>query len=150
LGARGDAEDVVQEAFVKAFRGLRSFRRDATFRPWLLSIVAREAMNLHRSGKRRTGLALKLASYEATHPERDPEGEALAEERRRALLEAVRALPEKDQLVVTCRYFLELSEAETADMLGWPKGTVKSRLSRALDRLRGVLAVPMGEEVPGG
>ncbi len=136
---------------MKAFRGLRSFRDDASFRPWLLSIVAREAMNMHRASKRRADLQLRIASRDpvlAQPP--DPEGDAIADERRQALLAAVRALPEKDQLVVTCRYFLELSEAETADALGWPKGTVKSRLSRALDRLRSALAVRLGVEVRGG
>lgn len=136
---------------MKAFRGLRSFRADAPFRPWLLSIVARETMNMHRAGKRRADLQLRIASRDpvlAQPP--DPEGDAIADERRQALLAAVRALPEKDQLVVTCRYFLELSEAETADALGWPKGTVKSRLSRALDRLRSALAVRPGAEVRGG
>ena len=52
------------------------------------------------------------------------------------LLAAVNALSEPDRLVVSCRYFLDLSEAETAEILGWPKGSVKSRLSRALVRLR--------------
>ena len=56
------------------------------------------------------------------------------------LLAAVRALPDRDRDVVTCRYLLELSEAETAATLGWPTGTVKSRLSRALQRLQRDLA----------
>jgi RNA polymerase sigma-70 factor, ECF subfamily len=59
---------------------------------------------------------------------------------RRSLVEAIDALPANARLVVTCRYLLELSEAETAQMLGWPIGTVKSRLSRALDGLRITLA----------
>ena len=149
LGAGDDAQDVVQEAFVKAFRGLKSFRDDAPFRPWLLAIVAREAMNLHRAGKRRADLQMRIASYEPGASPADPEDEAVRDERRRRLLDAVRALPEKDQLVITCRYFLELSEAETAQVLGWPKGTIKSRLSRALARLRERLAVPLGEVTPG-
>jgi RNA polymerase sigma-70 factor (ECF subfamily) len=68
----------------------------------------------------------------------------LAGERRRVLLAAVNALSEPDRLVVSCRYFLDLSEAETAEVLGWPKGSVKSRLSRALVRLR-VAAGPITE-----
>jgi RNA polymerase sigma-70 factor (ECF subfamily) len=59
-----------------------------------------------------------------------------------ALLAAVETLREEDRLVITCRYFLELSEAETAVVLGWRRGTVKSRLSRALERLR----AQIGEE----
>ena len=149
LGAGDDADDVVQEAFVKAFNGLASFRADAPFRPWLLQIVANETMNLHRGRRRRVGLQLRLASYDDPAQPADPVEEAIGDDRRRALLHAVRQLALKDQLVITCRYFLELSEAETAQVLGWPAGSVKSRLSRALGRLRKRLAVPLGEEVPG-
>jgi RNA polymerase sigma-70 factor (ECF subfamily) len=144
-----DAEDVVQEAFVKAFNGLAAFRADAPFRPWLLQIVANETMNLHRGRRRRAGLQVRLAAYDDPARAADPAEEAIGDDRRRALLHAVRELARKDQLVITCRYFLELSEAETAQVLGWPAGSVKSRLSRALGRLRERLAVPLGEEVPG-
>jgi RNA polymerase sigma-70 factor (ECF subfamily) len=151
LGAGEDAEDVVQEAFVKAYRALSRFRPDAAFRPWLLQIVANETMNLHRSARRRSGLTLRLAGVSAPTPlSDDPEGEAVRAERRRVLLAAVRDLPEKDQQVLTCRYFLELSEAETATVLGWPAGSVKSRLSRSLVRLRAKLEQPLGEGVSGG
>ena len=71
---------------------------------------------------------------------------AVGEERRETLLRAIRTLPQELREVVTLRYLLELSEAETAETLGVPKGTVKSRTSRALTRLRTLLAV---EEVPG-
>jgi RNA polymerase sigma factor (sigma-70 family) len=65
-----------------------------------------------------------------------PEHLVLASERRRYLLEAIRQLPAQDQLIISYRYLLELSEAEIAAILGSPAGTVKSRLSRALKRLR--------------
>src|SRR5437867_2091561 len=68
--------------------------------------------------------------------------EAYGELVRRRLLAAVASVPERARLVITCRYLLELSEAETAEVLGWPVGTVKSRLSRALDRLRAELDGP--------
>jgi RNA polymerase sigma factor (sigma-70 family) len=136
LGAGHDAEDVVQEAFVKGFRGLSSFRPDGSFRPWLLRIVANEARNLHRSTRRRAALELRVANLEDQVDHRDPEHLTITGASRTALLNAVRGLPEKDHLVVTCRYFLDLSEAETAQVLGWPAGTVKSRLSRALAKLR--------------
>jgi RNA polymerase sigma factor (sigma-70 family) len=146
LGAGHSAEDVVQEAFVKAFRGLAAFRPDGSFRPWLLRIVANETRNLHRSTRRRAALELRVAGMEDRVEHRDPESEALSGASRTALLDAVRALPEKDMWVVTCRYFLDLSEAETAQVLGWPPGTVKSRLSRALARLRPALAGRLSEE----
>ena len=147
LGAGTEADDVVQEAFVKAYRQLGRYRGDSGFRPWLFSIVANETRNLHRSRKRRDGLVLRAAAKEdrdVTSP--DPADRALAEERRRHLIERIRLLAAPEQEVLVCRYFLELSEAETAETLGVPKGTVKSRTSRALTRLRTLLAV---EEVPG-
>ncbi len=72
-----------------------------------------------------------------------------ASERREQLLDALGRLGEADRLVIACRYLLELSEAETAAALGCPKGTVKSRLSRALGRLRAELAARAGQEVAG-
>jgi RNA polymerase sigma-70 factor (ECF subfamily) len=148
LGAGDDAADVVQEAFVKAFRRLRLYRGDAPFRGWLLAIVANEARNLNRSRRRRDGLALKVALREPPVAPDPPAESAIAAERRAALLDAVRALDQRDREVVACRYLLDLTEAETAQVLGWPKGTVKSRTARALARLRARLGAR--EEVRDG
>ncbi len=137
-GNAADAEDAAQEAFVKAYRALGRFRRGAPFRPWLLQIVANEARNRRRSAGRRARLALRtqaeLGASGGAAP--SPEATLLGTERRETLLAAVNELREEERLVVACRYFLDLSEAETAAALGIRKGTVKSRLSRALDRLR--------------
>jgi RNA polymerase sigma factor (sigma-70 family) len=145
-----DADDATQEAFVKAYRALDRFRSGAEFRPWLLRIVANEAKNRRRSAVRRSGLAVRAASR---RPSGDaapsPEEAVLVDERRMALLDAVGRLPEKDRAVVTCRYLLDLSEAETSEVLGWPRGSVKSRLSRALDRLRLDLGSPVRPATPG-
>ncbi len=139
-GAGDDAEDVVQEAFVKAFRKLRTFRQGEPFRPWLLRIVVNETSNLRRSLGRRGGVTRRWALRMAPEDRVDgPEVDVLVRERRAALLDAVRTLPDKDRLVLTYRYFLELSEAETARVLDWPVGSVKSRTARALDRLRAVM-----------
>jgi len=146
LGGGEEAADIVQEAFVKAFRGLPGFRPGAPFRPWLLRIVANETHNAQRSARRRAGAYLRLASSPA-ESDPSPELAAVAAERRAGLLAAVRELPERDRLVITCRYFLELDEAETAAVLGWPRGSVKSRLSRALQRLRLRLDQQLGTEV---
>ena len=136
-GSAADAEEAAQDGFVKAQRALGSFRHGAPFRPWLLKIVANEARNRRRSSGRRTALALRAAqespSESAAPP---PERALLAAEERSALLGALESLEERDRLVIACRYLLELSEAETAAALGCRPGTVKSRLSRALDRLR--------------
>ncbi|MGW6275879.1 RNA polymerase sigma factor [Kribbella sp. NPDC055071] len=136
LGAGADADDVVQESFVKAYRGLGSFRADSPFRPWLLRIVANETRNAVRSRGRRSKREELAAPLDVVL---DPAEEAVSLERRSELLAAVRALPDPMRLVVTCRYLLELDEQETAAVLGWPRGTVKSRLHRALGRLRDAL-----------
>lgn len=143
LGAGPDAEDVIQEAFVKGHRKISRYRGESSFRAWLLAIVANETRNLHRSRSRRDGLALRAA---AADPRRDVCEDAavetvLAGERRAALVRALRLLPVKDREVIVCRFLLDLSEDETVAMLGWPRGTVKSRTSRALAKLRGLLDV---------
>jgi RNA polymerase sigma-70 factor, ECF subfamily len=79
-----------------------------------------------------------------------PAGEVLAAERRAEVVAAVNALPDRERQVVVCRYFLDLSEAETAQVLAWPLGSVKSRKSRALNRLRGLLAPAEQNRVPNG
>jgi RNA polymerase sigma-70 factor (ECF subfamily) len=142
LGAGEEADDVVQEAFVKAFRHLSRFRAGEPFGPWLLGIVANETRNLARSRRRRAALALRLSAAEPGGPATVADGpvdEVLAAERRARLVAAVNVLPEGERQALVCRYFLDLSEAETAQVLRWPLGSVKSRTSRALNRLRGLL-----------
>ncbi len=132
-----DAEEAVQDGFVKAHRALGRFRRGAPFRPWLLQIVANEARNRRRSAGRRANLALRVAG-EARPGDAVPSPEAalLGQERRVALMDAVNELRDEERDVIACRFFLGLSEQETADTLGLKLGTVKSRTARALDRLR--------------
>ena len=137
LGAGADAEDVVQDALVKAYRSLGRYRDGAPFRPWLLRIVGNEARNRRLAAGRRERLALRVAQERregGAVP--SPESALLDHERRQALLAAIESLGERDRSVIACRYLLELSEAETAAALGVRRGTVKSRLSRALGRLR--------------
>ena len=129
-----EAEEAAQDAFVKAWKALRRFRAGAPLRPWLLTIVANEARNRRRSAGRQAALALRA---EAPGADRSAESAVLAAELRTALLDALSRLRPDDRLVLGCRYLLELSEAETAAALGVPTGTVKSRTSRALERLRG-------------
>jgi RNA polymerase sigma factor (sigma-70 family) len=146
----GDAEDAAQDAFVKAYAALSRFRREAPFRPWLLRIVANEARNRRRSAGRRAGLAIRVV--EDRRPDDaapSPESAVLAGEVRATLLAAVNALRDDDREIIGARYFLELSEAETAEALGIPRGTVKSRLSRALARLREQLVAADGEPTRG-
>jgi RNA polymerase sigma factor (sigma-70 family) len=135
-----DAEDATQDAFIKAYYALDRFHAGAPFRPWLLRIAANEARNRRTAAYRRPTLALSAVE---DRPSGDaalsPEAAALAADQRRMLLAAVERLREEDQLVISARYFLDLSEAEMADVLDCPRGTVKSRLSRAMVRLREAL-----------
>jgi RNA polymerase sigma-70 factor (ECF subfamily) len=148
-GSAADAEEATQDAFVKAHRALGRFRPGAPWRPWLLQIVANEARNRRRSAGRRMRLELRAAEQAiaggaaggagagAVAP--SPESVVVVAERDAALRAALRALAERDREVVYLRYFLELSETEMAAVLGCRPGTVKSRLSRALGRLRAAL-----------
>jgi len=124
---------VVQEAFVKAWQALDRFRPESPFRPWLIRIVANQTRNTVRGRGRREALAVRALELRAGP---DPALDAVAAERQRALLAAVRSLRTAEREVVVCRWLLGLSEAETAAALGIPAGTAKSRASRALARLR--------------
>jgi RNA polymerase sigma factor (sigma-70 family) len=143
-GSAAEAEDAAQEAFVKAYFALPRFRHGGVFKPWLLKIVTNEARNRRRSQSRRTDLVLEIQRRDRAPGDEAPSPEAsvLTSERRREILRAICRLKEKDRLAITYRYFLDLSEKEMAEALGWPRGTVKSRLSRALARLRAELGEP--------
>ncbi|MFE2988381.1 RNA polymerase sigma factor [Streptomyces sp. NPDC059262] len=143
LGAGADAEDVVQQAFFKAYCALGRFRDDSSFKPWLLAIVANETRNTVRSAVRQRSVVGREATLREAEPlipeTTDPAVAAVHDERRTALLAALEELSEDHRLVVTYRYLLEMDEAETAEALGWPRGTVKSRLNRALRKLKRIL-----------
>ncbi|MER5964126.1 sigma-70 family RNA polymerase sigma factor [Streptomyces sp. NPDC002057] len=149
-GAGAEAEDVVQQAFFKAYRSLGRFQEGAAFRPWLLRIVVNETRNTVRSAGRQRAVADREADLLGGEPRipesADPAVAAEARERSRRLFDALDGLTEDHRQVVIHRYLLELDETETAQALGWPKGTVKSRLSRALKKLGRVL----GEGLEGG
>ena len=135
-----EAEEAAQDAFVKAYQALERFREGAPFRPWLLRIVANEAINRRKSAGRRPTVELTEA-FDRPLDDRaaSPEDAALATETRRVVLAGLARLREEDRLVISYRYFLDLSEAEMAEALGVARGTVKSRLSRAMARLREVM-----------
>jgi RNA polymerase sigma-70 factor, ECF subfamily len=131
-----DVEDTMQEAFVKAWHGLPGFRSGAPFRPWLCRIVANEAKNRVRAARRREALSLRAWAASTRDEPATPEAVALAHDEAEALIRAMNALRPEDRLIVGYRWLLELSEAEMATALDVPIGTVKSRLSRAMTRLR--------------
>ncbi len=155
-GQAPEAEDAAQDAFVKAYYGLHRLPAGGSFRAWLLRIVANEARNRRKAAQRR---ADRMSRWSRHGPSGSvapsPEAAALANEQRTVLLTALGGLREDDRLVLAYRFFFDLSEAEIADALGCARGTVKSRLSRALGRLRQRLAdldrrEPTRQELPDG
>lgn len=135
-----DAEEAVAEAFVRAYRALRRFRPGAPFRPWLLRIAGNEARRIVETRRRQA----RIAEHAIAFLERPADGPEPLEpltraEARARLVRALVLLGERDRSVIGCRYLLALTESETAEWLGLPPGTVKSRLSRGLQRLRLIL-----------
>lgn len=141
-GDADEAEDATQDACIKAYLALAAFKPGSAFRPWLLQIAVNEARNRRRSGWRRAK-AVERAALNNTSSGRidaEPELATLESERREALRSALSALRPTDRALVGARYFFSLSEAEMAGRLGLARGTIKSRLSRALARLRTAMA----------
>ncbi len=140
VGDAADAEDVAQDAFVRAFLSLDRFELGRPFRPWLMAITVNLARNRRRSFGRYLHNLRRLIEREPEPVQIHHFGEDLQARREaRMLWQAVQQLNQKAQDVVYLRYFLEMSEAETAETLDIAPGTVKSRLHRALKQLRGVI-----------
>ena len=136
-----EAEDAAQEALIRAYTHLDSFECDRPFRPWLLRVAANTARNRRRAAGRYWGMINRLWSRPAVETGRvEPVAEKL-DQRRRAeeLRQAVGRLRPPAREVIYLRFFLDLNEADTAEVLDVPRGTVKSRTHRALAQLRGVI-----------
>lgn len=138
LGDPDDAEDVAQETFLRAWQHLKRFDSERPLRPWLLSIASNLASNRRRSAGRYVSALMRAFRSEPVHSN-NIEEKSTQHMEASDLWKAVRNLSLPDQQVIYLRYFLELSVAETAQALHTAEGTVKSRLSRALDRLRSVI-----------
>jgi len=151
LGDAAQAEDVAQEAFVRAYLALERFDPARPFRPWLLSIAANLARNQLRAFGRYLAAIRRLVQDES-RPVESVEGRAAQSWEAQTLWQAVRQLDFADQQVIYYRYFLDLPVEETAQALDIAEGTVKSRLHRAMNRLRAVIkrhypALQEGREV---
>jgi RNA polymerase sigma-70 factor, ECF subfamily len=138
LGDPDDAEDIAQETFLRAWNHLKRFDLTRPLRPWLLSIASNLASNRRRSAGRYL-LALTRAFRNEPASSISIEEKSTQQMEASHLWKAVQTLSMPDQQIVYLRYFLDLSVAETAEVLNVAEGTVKSRLSRALDRLRGII-----------
>ena len=141
------AEDVAQEGFIRAYQQLERFRISEPFRPWLLRIVTNLALNEVRARGRRRGLFDRiLPARETSTP--GPARQVEQGEQQQALLEAIGQLGHDDQVVLYLRHFLDLPEREIATAIGKRPGTVKSRLSRARQRLRAIVETSYPSLIP--
>ncbi len=138
LGDAVDAEDCAQETFERAWRALVRFDSTRPLRPWLLQIAANVARNKRRGASRYFHALRRLVAL--APPSTTDAALGGQNEEAHTLWLAIRRLRKTDQEIVYLRYFLELSEADIAQALEIAPGTVKSRLHRAMTRLRHVIA----------
>lgn len=131
-----EAEDAAQDAFVKAFHALNRFKA-GSMRPWLLKIVMNESRNRLKSRRRREVAAERAAAQPA--PVSSIDDTIINREQAQLLRQAVDALRDQERTLIYLRFFLMLSEHELAEYFGCRPGTVKSRLNRALAKLRTVV-----------
>ena len=137
LGDPDDAEDTAQETFLRAWNHLQRFDQTRPLRPWLLSIAANLARNRRRSAGRYLAALTRAFRTEPSPPSVEEKSTQTMEAN--DLWKAVQRLNLPDQQIVYLRYFLDLSVSETAEVLQVAEGTVKSRLSRALEKLRAII-----------
>ena len=123
-----DAEDLLQETWLRVARAARSFDPSRTVRPWLFGIASNLARDLHRRRAVRRRLASEVGRQVEPAPGRPLETLALRDR--------VGRLPDRLREVLWLRYYEDLSEEEMADALGIPRGTVKSRLHGAIRELK--------------
>jgi RNA polymerase sigma-70 factor (ECF subfamily) len=142
-----DAEDVMQETFLKVYRSIRTFRKDAAFETWVYRIAVNEALNFVKRRERRQERTIEATAeteFEAdlryrTTRASDPHVHAEKAELRRYVTEAVNSLSLKHRMVVILHEFEGLTHAEIASILNCSEGTVRSRLYYARKKLRTLL-----------
>jgi RNA polymerase sigma-70 factor, ECF subfamily len=130
-GNAEDADDVVQESFLRAFRGLDGWRGESAFSTWLYAIATRVALDWGARFHRRP----RPSPADAATPDPD------LDEKRGRLLDALKKLPEQQRLTLILRHFRALSIAEIAEAQGCAEGTVKANLHFAVQKLRELLVV---------
>jgi len=137
-GQSADAEEAMQNSFLKAYRSLHRFRRGAAFRPWLLRIVVNEAHNVRRGERRHARLGTRAAEQHETAVAGADEA-VLAREEVGSVLGALGRLPDADRLALALRYFAELPDGEAAALVGTSTEAYRVRLVRARKRLQTLL-----------
>ncbi len=145
----GEVEDVMQDAYVRAYEHLRDFEGRALFSTWLTRIAVNEALARVRRSKRFDSFESGAeAPSMPTHPGSSPEQQASDVEMRSVLEKAVARLPDEFRSVFVLRAVEGMSGAETAECLGVPEETVKTRLHRARARLQEMLVESIEPSLP--
>ena len=133
-----EAQDVAQETFIKAYRGMANFRSDSSFYTWLYRIAVNASKDhITAQIRRRAGLEVDaddaefFAGNEIMHDNHSPESLISTEEIKHKLFDYIDTLPEELREVLRMREFEEMSYEEIAEIMGCPLGTVRSRLFRA-------------------
>ncbi len=134
---RALAEELAQETFLSAWKGIRSFRRGRPFKPWLMRILVNAVM-AHR--RRKTVETTPIEGSDLESDAEDPEDLAESRSEQQALQRAIGELSPDHRQVVVLRYFADMTVPELARAAGLTEGTVKSRLHRAHQALRQELA----------
>ncbi|MGO8671653.1 MAG: RNA polymerase sigma factor [Capsulimonadaceae bacterium] len=137
---RDEAEDIVQDALLAAYRSRATYRRGEPFRPWLYRIAVNRCIDRHRAGQRRPSpAALDSVAEPVAAGDNDPLRAVLADERDVRVQSAVEALPPRYRAVFLLRHLDDLSYEEIATATELPVGTVKTQLFRARAQLREAL-----------
>ncbi len=143
VGNAEDAQDMTQETFLKAWKGLSGFQFDSAFSTWLYRLASNCCLDLLRSKKRKPTVSLTVENDEENEEILDvaddapsPEDMAIQQEERENLALAMRQLDDEQRQILTLRVVNDLSYTDIAQILNVKEGTVKSRLSRARENLR--------------
>lgn len=146
-GHEEDARDLTQEAFLKAWRGVRFYQFESSFSTWLYRLTSNVCIDFLRTQKRRNTVSITLETEEGEHSEQEfpdqgplPEEKLLQQEQKRLLQRAIQSLDEEFRLALTLRAVEQLSYEEIGEILNLKPGTVKSRIARARVKLRKILA----------
>lgn len=146
-GNSDDAQDLAQEAFLKAWRGLRFYKFEASFSTWLYRLTTNVCIDFLRQQKRRPTTSLTVGDEEDESAEleiRDylplPEEQVAQKDQHQIIMEALDALDDEFRMLLTLRVMEECSYEQIAEIMDLKVGTVKSRISRAREKLRRILA----------
>ncbi len=130
-----DADDLAQEAIIRAYCARKTFRGEASFEAWLCRIALNVAHDYHRSAWKRRVLCWNAVAEESLEALPNPEGEALNREMQRRVRRSVAALPELQRTPIWLHYFEGFSFAEIAELEGTVESTIRSRVRAGLQKL---------------